>query len=117
MFIGKFEQQNDGVYVGNVQALPGAKLAMRIAPTDLKGIDYLVTLSGTEIELGVGWNRVGEQKGTKYISVKLDSPFLPAPAWCSLFKQSDGSYNFVWNRPDPTKKKKAEPGAVEPAAA
>jgi uncharacterized protein (DUF736 family) len=116
MLIGTFQQEN-GIYAGNVQALTGASLAVRIAPTDLTGIDYIVTLAGTETELGAAWNKVGKEKGTKYVSVKLDSPFLPAPAWCSLFKQSNGSYNLVWNRPDPTKKKKAEPGAAEQAAA
>jgi len=116
MLIGKFQQDN-GVYTGTVQTLTGSKLAIRIAPTDLKNIDYLVTLSGSEIELGVAWNKVGEQKGTKYVSVKLDSPFLPAPAYCSLFRQSDDSYNLVWNRPDPKKSKKNDTAAAEQAAA
>jgi uncharacterized protein (DUF736 family) len=48
--------------------------------------------------------------------VKLDSPFLAAPAYCSLFEQSDGSYNLVWNRPDPKKQKKNEPAAEEAGA-
>jgi uncharacterized protein (DUF736 family) len=112
MLIGKFQQDN-GVYTGTLQTVNGTKTAIRIAPTDLKNIDYLVTLSGSEIELGAAWNKVGEQKGTKYVSVKLDSPFMPAAAYCSLFKQSDDSY-LVWTRPDPTKRKKAE---TEQAAA
>lgn len=87
---------------------------MRIAPTDLKGIDYLVTLQSDKgIEVGAAWNRVGKENGTQYISAKLDSPFLPAPAWCSLFKQQDGSYNLVWNRPDPKKAKKADQATAE----
>jgi uncharacterized protein (DUF736 family) len=114
MIIGKFQQEN-GVYVGSVHTFAGVNLAVRIAPTDLKGIDFLATLSGSEIELGVAWNKVGKENGTKYVSVKLDSPFLPTPAWCSLFKQSDGSYNLVWNRPDPKKQKNAP--ASEQAAA
>jgi uncharacterized protein (DUF736 family) len=111
MLIGKLQLEN-GVYVGNVQTFAGASLPVRIAPTDLKGIDYLVTVSGSEIELGVAWNKVGKENGTKYVSAKLDSPFTAEAAWCSLFKQSDGSFNLVWNRPDPTKKKKTE----QPAA-
>jgi uncharacterized protein (DUF736 family) len=117
MNIGNFHQK-DGVFVGTVQAVGGANLPVRIAPTDLKGIDYLVTLqSDKNVELGVGWNKVGEKKGTKYVSVKLDSPFLPAPAWCSLFTQPDGSYNLVWTRPDPAKRKPSEPAAPEQATA
>jgi uncharacterized protein (DUF736 family) len=105
MNIGKF-QQKDGVYTGTVQTFTGSSVAVRIAPTDLKGIDYLVTLAGGETELGAAWNKVGEEKGTKYISVKLDWPFLAAPVYCSLFTQKDGSHNLVWTRPDPRKQKK-----------
>jgi uncharacterized protein (DUF736 family) len=115
MLIGKFSQDNSG-YVGTVRDLMGANVVIRIAPTDLKGIDYLVTLSGKEIELGVAWNKVGKENGTKYVSVKLDSPFLPAPAYCSLFRQSDDSYNLVWNRPDPSKTKKNDTAAHQVAA-
>jgi uncharacterized protein (DUF736 family) len=116
MNIGKFHEEN-GVYVGAIQTVGAANLPVRIAPTDLKGIDYLVTpQSDKDVELGAAWNKVGKEKGTKYISAKLDSPFLPAPAWCSLFKQADGSYNLVWNRLDPTKKK-GETAASENGAA
>ena len=116
MNIGKFQLEN-GVYVGTIQTVGVANLPVRIAPTDLTGIDYLVTpQSDKAIEIGVGWNKVGKENGTKYISAKLDSPFLPAPAWCSLFKQQDGSYNLVWNRPDPTKTKKTDQATSEQAA-
>jgi uncharacterized protein (DUF736 family) len=109
MNIGKFQHQ-DGVYTGKVQTLTGS-FSLRIAETDLQGIDYMVTLDGTKTEVGAAWNRVGEKKGTRYVSVKLDSPFQAAPAYCSLFEQTDGSYNLVWNRPDPNKSKKNEPTA------
>ena len=116
MLIGKFQHEN-GVYVGSIQTVAGGSQTVRIATTDLTGIDYLVTQAGTGIELGVAWNKISKEKGTKYVSVKLDSPFLPAPAWCSLFEQKDGTYNLVWNRPDPTKSKKTEQAAPEQAAA
>jgi uncharacterized protein (DUF736 family) len=113
MNIGQFNKHEDGAYVGTVQTLTGG-LSLRIAPTDLQGIDYIVTLPATKTEVGAAWNRVGEEKGTKYVSVKLDSPFLAAPVYCSLFEQRDGSYNLVWNRPDPKKAKKNQP-AEQPA--
>jgi uncharacterized protein (DUF736 family) len=116
MLIGKFQHEN-GVYVGSIQTVTGSNLSVRIARTDLKGIDYLITQAGTAVELGVAWNNVSKEKGTKYVSVKLDSPFLPASVWCSLFEQKDGTYNLVWNRPDPTKSKKAEQAAAEQTAA
>jgi uncharacterized protein (DUF736 family) len=112
MNIGQFKHEN-GVYTGKVTTLTG-NLSLQIAPTDLKGIDYIATIAGTETEVGVAWNAVGKEKGTKYVSVKLDSPFLAAPAYCSLFEQRDGSYNLVWNRPDPKKAKKNE-SAEQPA--
>ena len=104
MNIGKFQLEN-GAYTGTVQTITGSNLPVRIAPHDLKELDYLVTLAGSEIDLGVAWNKVGKEKGTKYVSVKFNSPFLPAPVYCSLFTQKDGSYNLVWKRPDPKKQK------------
>jgi uncharacterized protein (DUF736 family) len=95
MIIGKF-QYEDGVYVGSVPAFTGPSLPIRIAPTVRKGIDYAVTLAGSGIELGVAWKRTSS-KGKEYVSVKLDSPFLPAPANCALVKQPDG-FALLWNR-------------------
>jgi uncharacterized protein (DUF736 family) len=96
--IGQFEHKN-GIYTGKVWTLTGT-LSVRISPTDLNGIEYIVTVADTETEVGIAWNRTGEKKGTRYIWLKLDSPFLPAPAYCSLFEQPDGSYNLIWHRPD-----------------
>ncbi len=95
MIIGKF-QHEDGVYVGSLPAFTGPSLPIRIAPTDQKGVDYAVTLSGSGIELGVAWKKTSA-KGKDYVSVKLDSPFLPAPANCALVKQADG-FALLWNR-------------------
>ena len=111
MIIGKFQQDN-GVYTGSIQPPTGASLAVRIAPTDLKGVDYLVTSRDGGIELGVAWNKVGKENGTKYVSVKLDSPFLPAPISCSLFAQADGSHNLGWNRQKPKKEPAGEQAAA-----
>ena len=45
MIIGKF-QQEDGVYIGTVAGF-GGTAPVRIAKTDLKGIDYTVTFAGS----------------------------------------------------------------------
>ena len=95
MIIGKFQQEN-GVYTGSVPAFTGPSLPIRIAATDRKGVDYLVTLASSGIELGVAWKKTSG-KGNEYVSVKLDSPFLPAPANCALVKQADG-FALLWNR-------------------
>ena len=94
MIIGKFQQDN-GVYTGSVPAFTGQSLPVRITPTNQKGIDYTVTL-GDGIELGVAWKRTSE-KGNEYVSVKLDSPFMPEPANCALVKKADG-FALLWNR-------------------
>jgi uncharacterized protein (DUF736 family) len=94
MIIGNFKL-TDGAYVGTLPAIVGGNFA-RIAPTDKKGVDYAVTIAGTPIELGVAWKKTSS-KGNEYVSVKLDSPMLPAPVNCALIKQADG-FALIWNR-------------------
>ena len=36
--------------------------------------------------------------GKAYLSVKLDSPFLPASVNGALIEQEDGTHILVWNR-------------------
>ena len=77
MIIGKFQQEN-GVYTGSVPAFTGPSLPIRIAPTDQKGVDYQVTLSGTGVELGVAWKKTSGN-GNEYVSVN-NAPTIPAGA-------------------------------------
>ncbi|MGP0092318.1 MAG: DUF736 domain-containing protein [Xanthobacteraceae bacterium] len=95
MIIGKFTQQKDGRITGSVETLTHIT-ALTFTPTD-KGIDYVVTTeSGCEV--GAGWKRTVAKSGKLYVSVKLDSPFLPAPVHCALFPQKDGSQALIWDR-------------------
>jgi uncharacterized protein (DUF736 family) len=98
MIIGKF-QQEDRVYFGTLTGLSTAEPVVCIAPTDQKGIDYTVTIAGIGLDLGVAWKKTSA-KGNDYLSVKLDSPFLPAPANCALVKQADG-FALIWDREKP----------------
>ena len=52
--------------------------------TDLKGIDYTVTVYGRD--LGVAWQKKSA-KGNDYLSIKLDNPFLAAPVNCALVNE------------------------------
>ena len=52
-------------------------------------------------EVGAGWNRKSKDGGKTYVSVKLDSPLLPAPLNCALFTRDDGTYVLVWDREKP----------------
>ena len=72
MIIGKFQQEN-GVYVGQVQTFTGGSLAIRIAPTDLKGID-------------LGWIR-----RTKTIQLALSRElFQHSPSLSMLLEEGSG---------------------------
>jgi uncharacterized protein (DUF736 family) len=95
MIIGKFNQaQND--YIGNLVTLTHrGKLVFTPAQG---GVDYRVTLDGAEV--GAAWKKTARESGKAYLSVKLDSPFLPAPVNCALMAQEDGSYILVWSRDD-----------------
>src|SRR5260370_7623474 len=112
MIIGKF-QHEDGVYVGSLPAFTGPSLPIRIAPTDQKGVDYAVTLSGSGIELGVALKKTSA-KGKDYVPVKLASPFPPAPANCALGKQAAG-LPPLWNPHPHRHTAKAAPPPRHPA--
>jgi uncharacterized protein (DUF736 family) len=94
MIIGKFQQQ-DGVYVGTLAGFVAGPV--RIAPSDREKIDYIVTSAG--MEFGLGWKKTSAKENA-YVSIKLDSPFLPAPVNCVLVKQDDG-YALLWDREKP----------------
>lgn len=95
MIIGTFTKQNEG-YTGKLVTLTTIQtLTFEPAP---KGADYKVTMDGAEV--GAAWKRTGKESGKAYLSVKLDSPFLPAAVNCALMAQDDGGYILVWSRDD-----------------
>ena len=51
----------------------------------------------TGVELGAAWQKVSEQTGREYLSVKLDDPSFPAPIYASLVENEDG-YALIWSR-------------------
>lgn len=94
MIIGKFTSNKADGYAGNLITLTH-RGRLVFTPAE-KGADYQVTLDG--IEVGAAWSKTGRESGKAYLSVKLDSPFLPAPVNCALMPQDDGSQILVWNR-------------------
>jgi len=93
MIIGNFKKQAEG-YAGNLITLTHrGKLVF--APAE-GGVDYRVTLDG--IEVGAAWKKTARESGKAYLSVKLDSPFLPKAVHAALMAQEDGSHILVWNR-------------------
>ena len=97
MIIGHFKKQAKG-YAGDLITLTHqAKLVFTPAS---KGVDYEVTLDG--IKLGAAWKKTARESGKEYLSVQLDSPFLPSPVNCALMPpQDDGNHILVlWSRDD-----------------
>ena len=93
MIIGTLKKQAKG-YAGDLTTLTHrGKLVF--APAE-GGVDYRVTLDGTEV--GAAWKKTARESGKAYLSVKLDSPFLPAPINCALMAQDDGDHILVWSR-------------------
>ncbi len=95
MIIGKFAQQANG-FSGHLITLTYRSKLSFVAAS--KGADYQVLLEG--IEVGAAWEKTGKESGNPYLSVKLDSPFVPKPVNCALMPQDDGSHILVWNRDD-----------------
>jgi len=102
MIIGTFSQTETG-YAGEIVTLTHrAQLALTAAE---RGADYQVTLDGIEVD--AAWKKTARDTGKAYLSVKLDSPFLPAPVNCALMAGKDGSHILVWNREDRKPEKQA----------
>ena len=95
MIIGNFKTQ-DGGYTGNLVTL--THRGTLVFGPKAKGADYQITLDG--IEVGAAWKKTGRESGKAYLSVKLDSPFLPAPVNCALMAQDNGNHILVWTRED-----------------
>jgi uncharacterized protein (DUF736 family) len=108
MLIGKFIQEGD-VYKGHIVALglvqeavivpmKGERRGERGPDFVVRGVDVTEDGAGA-YEVGAAWTKTSKA-GKAYLSVKLDSPFFPAPVNCALIKQPDGTHALVWNRDD-----------------
>jgi uncharacterized protein (DUF736 family) len=62
--------------------------------------DYVVLSDDGFVELGAAWKRHSAKTGKAYLSVRLDSAFVPAPVNCALIEQEheDGEFALVWSR-------------------
>lgn len=117
MIIGNFTLRAGGSYQGHVTVLGLVQEAFLVpAEPSRKGPDYRVMVADAEgavgaIEAGAAWKRHSSKTGKDYLSVKLDSPFLPVPVNCALIEpqHEDGEFALVWSR----KKPAAEVAATE----
>jgi uncharacterized protein (DUF736 family) len=95
MIIGTFRYiAEDDVYVGRI-GTPAGRMSVTFNPQK-SGADYRIAIHDADAELGAAWKRTSCER-KPYLSVKLDSPFLPQPVNCALIERAD-DYVLVWSR-------------------
>jgi len=101
MIIGKFQNAENGRITGELDALLVGRVKLTFEP-NTKGADYTVQTE-TGCEVGAAWKKTSKEGDKPYISVRLDSPFLPKPINAALFPAKDGAERqvLVWDQPKP----------------
>jgi uncharacterized protein (DUF736 family) len=101
MIIGKFQNAEKGRIVGELDALPVGSKMLSFEP-NTNGADYIV-LTGAGCEAGAAWKKTSKDGKKEFVSVRLDSPFLPVPINAALFPAKDGAgrHVLVWDRKKP----------------
>jgi uncharacterized protein (DUF736 family) len=98
MIIGRFNPPEDHTSYGWMISPAGTRMEVSMRGADPRGDktpDFYIDVD--DFEFGAVWKRTSRE-GKPYLSVKLDSPFLPAPINCALMPEEGGSYIIVWNR-------------------
>jgi uncharacterized protein (DUF736 family) len=92
MIIGTFRYiAEDDVYVGRI-GTPAGRMSVTFN-AQKSGPDYRITIHDADAELGAAWKRTSRER-KPYLSVKLDSPFLPQPVNCALIPERPFSVAF-----------------------
>jgi uncharacterized protein (DUF736 family) len=100
MNIGNFQNAENGRITGDMVTLLTGRVRLTLVPQE-KGADYTV-LTESGCEVGGGWTKTAPKNGKTYISLRLDSPFLPKPVNVALFQAKDeGKHVLVWDRQKP----------------
>lgn len=101
MIIGKFQNAENGRIVGELDTLLADAKPLSFEP-NTNGADYTV-MTGTGCEVGAAWKKTSKDGKKEFVSVRLDSPFLPVPVNAALFsaKDGDGRYVLIWDRKKP----------------
>jgi len=98
MIIGKFQNAENGRITGELDALLAGTIKLSFEPNN-KGADYTV-LTETGCEAGAGWKKTSKD-GKAYVSVRLESPFLPIGLNAALFPAKEaGRHILAWDRPE-----------------
>ncbi|NJL50362.1 MAG: DUF736 domain-containing protein [Bacteroidales bacterium] len=98
--IGSFTATENG-FTGSIRTLTlnvKARFQRVETPSD-KGPHFRI-YSGAA-ELGAAWQKVSEQTGRDYLSVKLDDPSFPAPIYATLAEvEGEAGFQLIWSRPN-----------------
>ena len=101
MIIGKFQNAENGRIVGELDALLADTKRLSFEP-NTNGADYTI-VTGTGCEAGAAWKKTSKDGKKAFLSVRLDSPFLPVPVNAALFPAKDGAgrHVLIWDRKKP----------------
>jgi uncharacterized protein (DUF736 family) len=104
--IGHVTRHQDGSFKGQIKTL-SVRADIEIVPNRSKAAelqpDYRVRTGG--IEIGAGWDRVGESSGKPYVSLSLAAPeFGPRKLYANLGRAAgqddDDVFALIWNPAD-----------------
>jgi len=104
MNIGTIKQNESGIYVGRVSTLTVAiTIALReVRSSNVRAPKYEVFALNTArawVQVGALFELTANGTGEAFLNGKIDDPSLAQPLYVSAFRQDDGSYNIVWQRP------------------
>jgi len=93
--IGTFIKHDHG-YTGEIRTIGLAITAelRAVSNPNPKAPNFIVYAD--TVEVGAGWSRTAEN-GSKFISIKMDDPALPAALNAKLIER-DGQHLLMWQR-------------------
>lgn len=103
--IGSIKQNEAGIFIGRVSTLT---IAVTIALREVRSanpkapryeIHALNQASRSWVQVGALFELTARETGEAFLNGKIDDPSLTQPLYVSAFRQEDGSYNIVWQRP------------------
>lgn len=98
--IGSFISNGNG-FTGSIRTLTlnvKAQIRRIETPSD-KGPNFRIYAGN--VELGAAWQRVADQTGRDYLSVKLDDPSLPSPIYATMTEvDGEDGFQLIWSRPN-----------------
>jgi uncharacterized protein (DUF736 family) len=100
--IGSFTSNGNGGFTGSIRTLTLNVKAQfrRIENPSDKGPHFRV-FAAANVELGAAWQRVAQETGRDYLSVKLDDPSFPAPIYATLVEvEGEEGLQLTWSRPN-----------------